>query len=332
MHTKSLATLVLLAALSIAPAHAEERFPAGGISIDEKAQLTIAREDVYLSVREVRVHYEYRSDVPQTITMRFENPVVPIDGSPDHLGGALLDEGEDHTNYMRLSIKADGTEVTPRVREAAYFNGEDITTELADAGIPAYLATWEDLRDALARLDPAKRDALVGRGIVIVDEYGDPAVPAWQYRTVLEWEQEMAVGTTSVDIAYQPLNGYPSGVDPAHYGEGDDEAYVEQVRAFYCLDDAFYRAVAKKREAIPHFEIVELGFSMSQEDRARPIEVFTLTVDKADTAEGMEDMTFVAFCPAEARKISDTQFRWSAENFTPSRDIDVAFYAFMPGS
>lgn len=39
-------------------------------------------------------------------------------------------------------------------------------------------------------------------------------------------------------------------------------------------------------------------------------------------------MDYVAFCPADAKKVSDTAFEWSAKDHTPSRDIDVVYYAF----
>ena len=34
----------------------------------------------------------------------------------------------------------------------------------------------------------------------------------------------------------------------------------------------------------------------------------------------------MAFCPASAKKISDTQFEWTTTNFTPERDIEVVFF------
>ena len=38
-------------------------------------------------------------------------------------------------------------------------------------------------------------------------------------------------------------------------------------------------------------------------------------------------LTFVAFCPAEAKKISDMAFEWTAKNYAP-KDVDVLFYSF----
>lgn len=328
MHPKFVSALALLAALSVSTASADERFPAGGISLDPKADVTIAKEDVYLSIRQVRVHYEYQSDTAQTVTMRFENPIVPIDQGSDHLGSGLLEEDADKTNYAQLTITADGETVTPTVREFAYHNGADITADLAALGLPALINDSTELQNIYGMLAEPARKVLVDLGYVILDSYGEPSTVGWSYQSVLEWEQPLAAGTTPVDIAYVPLNGYPSGMEPAFYGEGEDTAYVEQVRDFYCLDDALNRAVKKKMETVPAFEVVELGFATSSDERARPVGEFSLIVDKAETAPDMGGpLTFVAFCPADSKKISDTQFQWTAKDYTPT-DVNVVFYSF----
>lgn len=329
MHPKFFSALALFAALFVSTASAEERFPAGGITLDPKADVTIARQDVYLSIREVRVHYEYQSDAAQTVTMRFESPIVPIDEGPDHLGGAMLGEDADKTNYTQAIVEADGKVVTPTVREYAYFNGADITAELAALGVAPYINDVTELQNVFGMVDETKRAELVERGILVLDSYGEPSMVGWSYKSVLEWEQPLAAGTTALDIAYVPLNGYPSGYDPAYFGEGEDAAFVAQIRDFYCLDDGFNRAVKRKMETVPSFEVVELGYSPSLEEGARTVGEFSLTVDKIETAEDIMGgpLTFVAFCPADARKISDTAFQWTATDYTPA-SVNVVFYSF----
>lgn len=323
----TLALAALAAFISTAAAQ-EEPFPAGGISLDPAAKVAIARQDVHLGIRQVSVSYEYRSDSAQTIAMRFVNPIVPMDGGPDHLGGLLLDEGEGHLNYTRLTVEAGGKAIEPEIREHAYFNGVDITAELEDAGVPAFIDPTLSLGEILETVDPDKTDEMVKRGWLVRDDQGAPLYVTWVYQTIMEWKQPLAAGTTPVKIAYEPLNGYPTGVDPAYYGESEDAAYNAQVREFYCLDDAFNRAVRKKMEAVPAFELVQLGFASSPEERARPVGEFTLTVDKAETAPDMGGpLTFVAFCPADAEKIDDLRFRWAAKDYRP-HDINVVFYSF----
>lgn len=53
---------------------------------------------------------------------------------------------------------------------------------------------------------------------------------------------------------------------------------------------------------------------------------FSLVVDKQFTAEWHGNMDYVAFCPADSKKIAPTQFQWTAKDFTP-RDFKVVYYA-----
>ena len=52
-----------------------------------------------------------------------------------------------------------------------------------------------------------------------------------------------------------------------------------------------------------------------------PIGKFRLVVDKG------KPNNLTAFCPANSKKISDTQFEWTATNFVPSKDIDVVIFS-----
>jgi len=324
MFSKSLSALALAAALCSSSAYANEPFAAGGLVLDPTADITVAKEEVYLSIREVRVHYVYESKAAQTVAMGFPMPIVPIDGGPDDLGGFHIEEGGDHTNYAGASIKVGDREIEPTVREFAYFNGVDITDELTALGIPAYVADGE-LKAALAGVDAAKVAELAQREIIFLDSYGDPQNVNWQYQSVLEWTQDFAAGATEVDISYTPLNGYMGDVHNQYFGEGED-VYVAEARDTYCIDDALLKALNKKRAAGSYFELVWLAFAPTAEEAARPVQEFSLVVDKHDAADWSEDMDYVAFCPVDSTKIGPTQFEWTAKDFTP-RDFKVVYYA-----
>lgn len=324
MFSKSFSALALAAALISSSAHANEPFAAGGLVLDPTADITVAKEEVYLSVRAVRVHYVYESKAAQTVAMGFPMPIVPIDGGPDHLGGFQSEEGADHTNYAGITIKVDDKDIEPTVREFAYFSGVDITDELTALGIPPYVGDGE-LKAALAGVDAAKVADLVQREIIYLDSYGDPQNVNWQYQSVLEWTQEFAAGATEVDISYTPLNGYMGDVHNQYFGKGED-VYVAEARDTYCIDDALLKALNKKRAAGSYFELVWLGFAPSAEEKARPVKSFSLVVDKHDAADWSEDMDYVAFCPVDSTKIAPTQFEWTARDFTP-RDFKVVYYA-----
>lgn len=324
MFSKSFPMLALVAALFSSSVYAEDAFATGGLVLDPTAEISIAKEDVYLSIREIRVHYEFDSKAAQSIAMGFPMPIVPIDGGPDHLGGVQSDEGADHTNYAGITIKVGDRTIEPTAREFAYFNGVDITEELAALGVPAYVADGT-LKDAMAGVDAAKIADLVQREIIFLDSYGEPQTANWQYQSVLEWTQDFAAGATAVDISYTPLNGYMGDVHEQYFGEGE-EVYVTEARDAYCIDDALLKALNKKRVAGSYFELVWLGFAPSAEEIARPVKEFSLVVDKHDAADWNEDMDYVAFCPSDSKKIGPTQFEWTAKDFTP-RDFKVVYYA-----
>lgn len=323
MFSKSFPVLALAAALISSSTHANEPFAAGGLVLDPTADIVVAKQDVYLSVREVRVHYVYESDVAQSVAMGFPMPIVPIDGGPDDLGG-YQPEGSDHTNYAAASIKVGDREIKPVARESAYFNGVDITDELTALGIPAYVGDGE-LKAALAGVDAAKVADLVQREIIYLDSYGDPQNVNWQYQSVLEWTQDFAAGATEVEISYTPMNGYPGDVHNQYFGEGE-EIYIAEAREAYCIDDALLKALNKKRAAGAYFDLIWLDFVPSAEEKARPVKEFSLVVDKEFTAEWRDDMDYVAFCPMDSKKIAPTQFQWTATDITP-RDFKLVYYA-----
>ncbi len=135
---------------------------------------------------------------------------------------------------------------------------------------------------------------------------------------------------TVVEISYTPLNGYPGDIGQVYEGGGEyeDSDWATKTRAEYCIDDAVINAVKRHREK-GGYEVVTQGYILTTGNLWKgPIEEFNLVVDKADPAEGIENLDLVAFCPLEAKKISETQFAWHALNFVPDRHMRVLYYNF----
>lgn len=132
----------------------------------------------------------------------------------------------------------------------------------------------------------------------------------WSYQVLFEWEQTFRPGPTKVDISYRPIAG-----DSTDFGDYYDKGAGARK---YCVDAAIKSAI---KRATGRYEPVRIGYVLKT---ARfwngPIGKFRLVVDK----EKPENL--VAFCPASARKISPTQFEWSAGNFVPDRDLDVVIF------
>jgi hypothetical protein len=334
MQFKAMMLGVCLAAFAL-PASANgviSEFRAGGVMFKETSTISIAREDLYLSAREIRVHYTYRSDAEATehVTIGFPMPPVPLSDDPDYLGGVAPEDLADPSNYLNFTVKVNGAPVATTLHQYAYLNGFNVTEELKGAGMPL-LVTVETRGAAIGALDEAARTRLVEQGFFTgTDQEFEFWQPMWSYQTVYEWEQDFAPGETEVDISYVPLNGYPSDIGTIYEGEVPEDAQPLQNSAAldYCIDDELKAAIKKRKDAGQSYEVVTQGYVVKTAQYwHNSIEEFTLTVDKADPALG-EPFALVAFCPPGAEKISATAFRWSASNFWADRDIAVIYYHF----
>jgi hypothetical protein len=287
--------------------------PAGGIVFRKTDTIAIASEELFLSMDQVRVSYVYQSKAPQNATISFPMPEVEIDDSP--LGGFLFDPQQkgDLRNYVKFAVTVDGMPVTPRLREVARLYGRDVTARLKAAGIPPIFL--DKGQEAMRRAPKHVRDALIKEELFEKPNDPEPSSysPRWKYQVVYQWEQSFPPGPTRVDIRYRPITG--DGQDFGDFYSGPEAVQRN------CVDDAFRSALKRRRAAGRFGDRLTLGYVLKTAQYWHgPIGRFRLVVDKGRP----EDL--VAFCPASAKKISDTQFEWTTTNFTPERDIEVVFF------
>ncbi|MEO6395132.1 MAG: DUF4424 family protein [Devosia sp.] len=297
-------------------------FPAGGVQFLQSADIAIEREDLYLSLEQVRVHYDYRSDAAGTqhVTIGFPMPAVPIDGGPDQLGGAINIDAGDPLNYMLFKASVNGVPVETTLHEYAWFKGENITEELNKAGVPLYLP-YDETNERLAGVDQKTIADMIARGLIVPTGLGDLGGPLWQYQAVYEWEQDFAPGITQVDISYVPLTGYPG--DIFDYYEVDPDRV-------YCVDDGVRAVINDYRGRGVAYEVQTLSYILTTAQYWKgPIGEFNLTVQKEqpDPVNGIAG-TVLAFCGMRDAVETEKDFRLSQRDFAPKNDISVVWYAF----
>lgn len=304
------ASALLLAASTAQANGVVTQRKAGGLVFTKTDTISIASEDLYISRDEIRVSYVYRSKAPKTqnVTISFPMPEVPLDDGPDTEDAFMNDKIPDKRNYMNFSVTVDGRPLQSRMVERALFNGKDITERLKKVGIPLLLV--EGRQEALAKVSKATKDQLVKEKILSYSENNGFYMTNWSYQVLFEWEQAFKPGPTKVDVSYRPING-----DGADFGDYLDTG--EGVKK-YCADPAFRAALKKRRGSM---EPVWIGYVVKTAKYWNgPIGKFRLVVDKGKPS------SLVAFCPANSKKISDTQFEWTATDFVPSKDIDVVIF------
>jgi hypothetical protein len=282
---------------------------AGGLVFKKTDTIAITNEELFVSLNQVRVAYAYQSKAAavQKVTMAFSLPSVPIDDSPDSV--IFSEDRPDPRNYMDFKVKVDGEEVKAKLSEAARMNNKDITARLVEAGVPLIFVRGG--QEAVAQLPKATRDRLLKQRFLTGE--ANAYRPHWTYHVVMEWEQSFRPGATKVEISYKPIVG-----DSTDYGDYYDSRGAAHK---YCIDAEFRANFKRRRQAGAAFEVSTLGYVLKTANfSSGPIGSFRLVVDKGKPAN------LVAFCPADRRKISETQFEWTVTKFTPQRDLDVVFF------
>jgi len=285
---------------------------AGGLVFTKTNTISIASEDLYISRDEIRVSYIYQSKAPkaQNVTISFPMPEVPLDDGPDTEDAFMNDKIPDARNYMNFKVAVDGKPVEARLVERALLGKKDVTARLKKDGVPLLL-TGKDRQEMLAKVPDAVKAALVKEELMSKSDNNGFYSTNWSYQVLFEWEQAFKPGPTKVDISYRPING-----DSADFGDYLDTG--EGVKK-YCADSAFRAALKKRRGSM---EPVWIGYVVKTAKYwSGPIGKFRLVVDKG------KPNGLVAFCPANSKKISDTQFEWTATNFVPQKDLDVVIFS-----
>ncbi len=313
--------LVLAAAcpLALSANAVSSEFAAGGLAFRTSKDIAMASEELYLSPSLVRVSYVFRAsaEAGQHLTVAFPMPAMPVgpkveqitfDGSQEPAPRFTRHPQDAAFNYMDFSVRVNGRTMTPNGRGRALMGDRDVTARLLRDGVP--LVFSDDLFAEIRALPEAVREKLRD------DELLDSAYfPEWSYQAVFTWEQDFAPGDTRVEISYRPGLG-----DMPHITW--DEFPDDDTRRDYCIDEPLRRGAYARRAGL---ELHTLGYVLKTATGwAGPIGHFRLIVDKGATGN------LVAFCPADARKISPTQFEWTATNFVPTHDLRVLFLINTP--
>lgn len=308
---------VTLAASTAARANgAWSEFPAGGVVFKADKAVSIAREDLEIGLDRIRVRYVFRSSAGEPLerTIGFPMAKVPLDDSPDNYPDrSWAGEGQDARNYMAFEVTVDGEPLTPLLHEYAWLGDVNVTSKLADMGVPIFAASIEAYEN-LARMPEATVRRLVDERLAVRD--GGWLIPQWQYQSVYEWTQAFAPGNTEVEVSYKPLYGSSYGPEP--YLEGGSQS------ARYCYDNATRQKLAALLAEGSFPEPFTVGYILTTAANwSGPIETFNLRI-------AQDDGQFARFCVPEGLRAVGDGTSWTAEGFEPRSDLKIVFFGSGP--
>lgn len=309
---------------------------AGGLIFVQTEAVRLLSEDLYVSMDEVRVRYEFRNEGDEDTQTLVAFPLPDITGSPDFMVSIPT---EDPENIFGFSTLFSGEPVETQLHRYVFAHNLDFTELLTGMGVP--LAPFGDATlSAIAALDDGQKSELLANGLIVPMEFDSGQgwqteyYPAWTLRSTYAWEAEFPAGeTVTVEHSYRPSVGGTVAVTflAAPYEDYDP---ASDYRKRFCTDESFLNAV---RRTLPDpdepygapFTESWLSYIWSTgANWAGPIGRFHLTIDKGDPAN------LVSFCwDGEVTKTSPTTFEMEAEDWHPpwNRELEVLILNRQPG-
>jgi hypothetical protein len=330
---------VIAAALALAPQAAlandsSAELKSGGLVLRKDPAVEMRSEDLYISAKEVRVRYRFANTSAKdvSILVAFPMPDITIEGEDDNISVPT----QDPQNLLGFSTTVDGQPVHAEVEQKVFARGVDRTAYLRAHGIPLapHLEATNKIMDALP---PAMRAEMIRLGLGQIMEYGvgngweKHLYATWTLKTTYYWRQTFPAGKeVVVEHRYQPSVGQTAGTSWGAPFFPKEPRYA-QIRAHYCADDGFVRAVAATprrpdMEFAPYTEQrIEYILSTGANWKA-PIGDFRMVIDKGD------ETSLVSFCGQGVRKISPTQFEVRHHDFTPTKEVSVLILKLISGA
>lgn len=310
-------------------------FAVGGLELRQTDAVRLLREDLHITMDEIRIDYVFRNETDEPVTGIVAFPLPPVGGDDWFEGYALPQSGR--MDYVGFRTLVDGEPVTMTPEHRITLDGVDRTADLLAIGVHAVAVhNWEILELARREWTAEQEAALQAQGFV--DETGRPR---WVLQSTYWREQSFAPQTeVRVSHRYHPVSGgsvdswFP-GRDPSLPRDDPQTAEQAEARAQYAAMRDEMRArycVTPEDEARMHAQLAgetgvigqaiffsaEVDYILSTGANWRgPIGAFNLVV------EAPEDWDFAFLCLPGVQRISQSRLEFHAENFVPTQDLSI---------
>lgn len=293
----------------------------GGLVLRESSDISMDKEDLFISRDEVRVDYLFTNTGARDITALVAFPL------PDQDLSDVVDAPHDLSKELNFRTTVDGKPLKYDIVLQAMLGGKDVTAQLAALGLePNTPFDWNAYQARIKALPAEQITAAVTAGLLALGtSTGEDAYePQWKLRTTVTRQQVFPAGKTiAVSHRYKPIEGgsVPGAYDP----ENRHEDWVADRISTYCIEDSWFRAFDKARAKHPVAEGMPspymeywLGYVLSSGANWKgPIKDFRMVIDK-----GKPD-NLVSFCAEGVKKISATQFEVRKTDFEPKDDVKI---------
>lgn len=288
---------------------------AGGLVFVQNDQVDMVSEELFVSLRQVRVRYVFRNRTPQDVRLTVAFPMPDWDLSEPVEGDVVWPSG--------FETMVDGRPVRAEVELRALVNGTDRTALLRELGIPirSHLDPAADSGTGIDGLPLDARRRLAAAGLI---RSADEPDPLWTVKETWHWDQLFPAGRDLVvEHRYAPGAGgtvFSALAMPDWRQSESGRAWM----ARFCVEPEFVAAIDRisRRQGVEYAQMPENWVSYILTTGAgwrSPIADFRLVVDK-----GSSD-ALVSFCGEGVRRISPTQFEMRRRDWRPDRNLEILF-------
>jgi hypothetical protein len=285
------------------------------VSVSDPAAFVLQSEDIYVSPKIVRVHYEIQNAGANALDIGYAFKFPDLDFFDPDVEYAI--PGVDPQNFLGIVVKSNGKPAALKFTQQAWFDNKDVSATLRDAKL-AFVPVGS-FQNEISTAGPDMRAKLVKLGLIVasgVSADGAPLYfPSWTVRTSAAGRLSIApLSKASLELAYMTsLGSSPDSVlRKAVRSQQGAGALVAQRNKDYCVDSSFLGGLDKIAGADEANQArvreKRIQISASSGAFAPPALDYRLVVDKGNA------LSLVSFCSENLKKIGATQFEYRAKN------------------
>jgi hypothetical protein len=186
---------------------------AGGLIPVKSSTISILREDLEISVEQIRVRYLFHNYGSKAVDAMVAFPLPVLEGGlVEHVPLKL--PLPDRDNFVDFKLFLNSQPIPVKIEVRAYHEGREITADLRAAGLPVSVID-QDFQAAVRELAPEKLAAFRKAELLVTDSVNESESdpdrrywPNWETRVQFYWSQHFpAGGTVEIRHSYRPVVG-----------------------------------------------------------------------------------------------------------------------------
>lgn len=298
----------------------------GGLVLARTQDIEMVREDLYISLEQVKVDYIFKNRTDKDVESVVAFPLPDIRFDPEGNTSLPYDAPD---NFLGFELTVNGQPLKPEVDQHAFSMNIEVSDLLKQHGVPLY-GYGAAADAALAALPEDVARDFVDRNIISIGSYTDSKDgkekesrnPNWQLRSAYWWKAKFPAGKEiKVSHRYKPAAGGFAGL--SFFQDGKFSEWSGEMREAYCIEKSMETTLQKSMNAegyAPYYEnYVDYVLTTGGNWYSGRIGEFHLTIDKGDPKN------LVSFCGNGVTKTGPTTFEMTAKDFDPEKDLKILF-------